>query len=111
MVCQGLPSSALYGFLRKPRTSSHWWKRSGQFATGRKAHHADAIGIHAPFGSAAAHQPDGPLGIGKRGSLDGVGRASLACQPVLQDEARHATLTQPTGDVVALMVHPKGTVP
>ena len=94
---------------RGRRTETHAGER-GQFSARRKADHADAGRVHAPFAGAASHQTQRALQVREGVGLDLISRSVLAREAVLQDEAGNAVVREPGGDVVAFVIHPEFAV-
>ena len=97
-----MPIDRIVG-LRISGIKSHRRVR-GDFTTGRKAQHANALRIEVPLFRPAAHQTQHPLGIFQGVDIDLVSRTRLPGQTVLQHEGCYATIGQPLGDRVPFVV-------
>src|ERR1051325_11253354 len=74
-------------------------------AAGREAHHADALGMEAPFASLAPYQADGPLGILERAPGRFPFRLIRAARhPIFENDASHTNRVQPGRDFLAFQL-------
>src|SRR5581483_6455419 len=80
-------------------------RRRGEVPSRREAEDADAIRIDLPLRGPSADGSQGTLRI-----LDRRGVMILGCQAVLQNDAGDTNRIEPSGDLIAFMIHRQGAI-
>ena len=83
---------------------------AGEVSAGREADDADSRGVDVVVFGLKPHEPDGPLGVFKRGRMEWSGPL-LVSNAVLQHECGDAELIEEFGDLLPFVVHRQPAVP